>query len=255
MESKTIALGGDETVAVLTLLRPHSLDIEGKHAIRAAIERLADEPELRAAILAASDPQAWLVNVGELVEMSSNEARAFSRAGHELADALAGLPIPVIAAVDGPALGGGCELVLACDLAIAGQNARFGQIEAMGGVMPAFGGTWRLARRIGFQRAMELLFTAEVVDAPTAAAAGLVLEVVASDVLLQRARELAGRIARVSRQSVAAIKRVVAAGVNLSPSAISALEEESFAALFGTEDQRGRMRAFLASQAHESGRS
>jgi enoyl-CoA hydratase len=213
-----------------------------------AVNSLAERPNLGALIIAASHPQAWLVNVAELVDMSPAEARAFSQAGHQLADALSSLPVPVIAAVDAAALGGGCELVLACDITLAGAAARFGQIEAMGGVLPAFGGTWRLARRVGHQRAMQMLFTAEVVDAQTAKVIGLAIDVVASADLMNRAQALASEITKTSRQSVAAIKRVVAAGTNLSPSAISALEEETFASLFGTDEQRGRMRAFLANQ-------
>ena len=248
MKQPTFKITGDQSVPIATLSRPHCLDIEGKHDLMQLVRSLSEQKDLRALIIAASDPEAWLVNVGELVEMSPDQGRAFSRAGHQLADALASLPAPVIAAVDGAALGGGCELVLACDLAIAGTSAQFGQIEAMGGVLPAFGGTWRLGRRVGNQRAMRMLLTAEVLDAETAKTIGLVLDTVPSAQLLDRARALAAQIAKVSRQSVAAIKRVVATGANLSPSAISALEEEAFAGLFGTEDQRGRMRAFLANQ-------
>ena len=107
----------------------------------------------------------------------------------------------------------------------------------MDGVLPAYGGTWRLARRVGHQRAMQMLFTAEVVDAQTAKAIGLAIDVVASADLMNRARALASDITKASRQSVAAIKRVVWAGTNLSPSAISDLEEETFAGLFGTDEQ------------------
>lgn len=248
MNKDTFTLGGDDKVVTLTLSRPHCLDIAGKHALLDAVNSLAGRPELRVLIIAASDPQAWLVNVAELVEMSPAEARSFSRAGHELADALADLPVPVIAAVDATALGGGCELVLACDITLAGEAAHFGQIEAMGGVLPAFGGTWRLARRVGHQRAMQMLVTAEVVDAQTAKAIGLALDVVPSSELINRAQAIAAQITKTSHQSVAAIKRVVKNGTHLSPSAISVLEEEVFASLFGTEEQRDRMRAFLASQ-------
>jgi enoyl-CoA hydratase/carnithine racemase len=136
MEQNTLTLSGDGSVAVLTLSRPHCLDIAGKHALLDAVNSLAARPKLRALIVAASHPQAWLVNVAELVEMSPTEARAFSNAGHQLADALSRLPVPVIAAVDATALGGGCELVLACDITLAGAAARFGQIEAMGRLSP-----------------------------------------------------------------------------------------------------------------------
>jgi enoyl-CoA hydratase len=246
MENDTFTLTGDVAVAVLTLSRPHCLDIAGKHALLDAVDSLSARTELRALIITAKNSQAWLVNVAELVEMSPADARAFSHAGHRLADALARLPVPVIAAVDAPALGGGCELVLACDVTIAGAMARFGQIEALGGVLPAFGGTWRLARRVGHQRAIRMLFTAEVVDAETAKAMGLVMDVVPSAELMDRAQALAAQITKTSSQSVAAIKRVVEAGTHSAPSLISALEEEAFASLFGTDDQRARMQAFLA---------
>jgi|GEM_PF-6086018 enoyl-CoA hydratase len=248
MSSQAIAISGDDSTAVMTLTRPHCLDIAGKHEILEAVKMQSARTELRAVVLAAADPQAWLVNVAELAEMSPDEARAFSHAGHQLADALTQLPVPVIAAVDSPALGGGCELVLACDFAFGGPNARFGQIESLGGVLPAFGGTWRLARRVGFQRAMRMLCTAEILDAQAAKSAGLILDTVPSEELMSKAFDLAGQISKVSRQSVAAIKRVVHAGTNLSPAAISSLEEEAFAALFGTDDQRNRMRAFVANQ-------
>src|SRR5439155_24172380 len=206
MDQNTFTWGGDDVVALLTLSRPHCMDIEGKHAILRAVNSLGENKTCRALIIAANHPAAWLVNVAELVEMNPEEARAFSRAGSLLADALANLAVPVIAAVDAPALGGGCELILACDIALAAAGARFGQIEAMGGVLPAFGGTWRLARRVGYQRALRMLYTAETVDAETAKSMGLVLEVVPSAELMGRVRALAAQIAGVSRQSVAAIK-------------------------------------------------
>ncbi len=167
-------------VAVLTLSRPMSLDSAGKHSITATAEELAQRNDLRALIINASHPAAFLVNVAELSDMQEAAAADFSRAGHRLANTLESLPFAVIAAVEGAALGGGCELVLACDLAVAGAGATFGQIEAMGGVMPGFGGTWRLARRVGFQRACEMMFTGDVVDARTAKAYGLILGVCAA---------------------------------------------------------------------------
>ena len=248
MGNETLLLTGDDTVAVLTLARAHCLDIAGKHALLDAVNSLSRRVNLRSLVITANDPRAWLVNVAELVDMGPADARAFSRRGHELADALARLPVPVIAAVDAPALGGGCELVLACDITLAGPLACFGQIEALGGVLPAFGGTWRLGRRVGYQRAMRMLFTAEVIDAEVAKAIGLVLDVAPSAELMDRAQALAVQIAKTSGQSVAAIKRVVEAGTHAAPSVISALEEEAFSSLFGTEDQQARMRAFLASQ-------
>jgi enoyl-CoA hydratase/carnithine racemase len=249
MRQKTFTQEKDGAIAILTLSRAHCLDIEGKRILTEAIHELANNQALRAVVLTARHAQAWLVNVEELAEMSPHEARAFSRSGHRLGDALTELPVPVVAAIDQVALGGGCELALACDLILSGPSARFGQIEAMGGVLPAFGGTWRLAQRVGHQRALRMLYTAETVDAETAKSMGLVLDVVPSAELMDHVRALTAQIAGVSRQSVAAIKRVVNAGVHLAPSAIAALEEEAFAGFFGTDDQRTRMRNSLASQA------
>jgi enoyl-CoA hydratase len=246
--SATLRLDRDKIKATLTLMRPCCLDIAGKHELTRALNELASDEKIRALILTSEDPQGMLVDVNELVDMTPTQARAFSDSGHRLAQALASLPFPVIAAVDGSALGGGCELVLSCDLAIAGANAKFGQIEANGGIIPGFGGTWRLARRVGFQRACEMIFTATIVDATTAAAFGLVLETVPSHDLLSRCHQLAESISKVSRNSVMEAKRVLVAGWGLPPSAANSIEQSGFAALFGSEDQRSRMRAFLDQQ-------
>ncbi len=187
-----------------------------------------------------------LVDVGELVDMTAAEALSFSQSGHRLADELAALPFPVIAAVDCAALGGGCELVLSCDFVIAGAKGTFGQIEASGGVIPGFGGCWRLARRVGFQRACEMIFTGAVIDAPTAASYGLVLETCPSEALMSRCHQLAERITKVSRHSVAEAKRVLVSAWGLPPSAANAMEQGAFVSLFGSEDQRARMQEFLA---------
>jgi enoyl-CoA hydratase len=224
-----------------------SLNSAGKHALTAKAEELAHRNDLRVLIITANDPAAFLVDVSELADMEQPAAAAFSQAGHRLANTLESLPFPVIAAVEGGALGGGCELLLACDLAVAGAQATFGQIEAMGGVMPGFGGTWRLARRVGFQRACEMMFTGAVINAPTAKAYGLVLDVAAAGGALTAALELAKQIVKTSRPSVAAIKRLAHAAWKLEASQIDALEETTFPKLFGPE-QSARMHAFLKQQ-------
>jgi len=233
--------------AVLTLNRANCLDVAGKHALTATLGALNDRGDLRALIIAHDDPQAFLVDVAELADMSADAARAFSASGHALAAALEALPFPAIAAVEGPALGGGCELVLACDLAFAGRGASFGQIEAMGGVMPAFGGNWRLARRVGYARALEMMFTGAVIDAETAKSIGLVLETAEPGGALGAAKAFVRRLSPTRAASVAAIKAAAIFGWNRDPSEIDRLEEDRFATLFGPE-QSQRMHAFLAGQ-------
>lgn len=248
-DSFAVTLEGE--VAVLTLRRPLCLDSAGKAALTDAVARLSVPKPPRVLILTASHPQSFLVNVAELADMSATGAQAFSGAGHRLAQALEEAPFPTIAAVEGPASGGGCELILACDLAIAGEGASFGQIEALGGVMPGFGGTWRLARRVGYQRALEMMFTAAIVDAATAHAYGLVLAVTPRGEALDRANALADRISKTSAASVGAIKRTARLGWNLPPAAIDALEEASFPALFGQE-QSARTHTYLKQQAQQA---
>ena len=248
MPADDIILTNENDLAILTLQRAHCVDIAGKQTLTRLLRDLNETPgAARALILCATHPAAWMVNLTELAGMPAAAARNFSRHGHQLAAAIADLSLPVIAAVDAPALGGGCELVLACDVAFAGEQAKFGQIEALGGVMPAFGGSWRLAERAGYQRALAMMITAEVVDAETAKQYGIVLAVHSSTQLLDAAKEFGRRVAACSAQSVAAIKRVTRAGRGVPAAALNSLEEEAFPLLFGTEQQT-RMRDFLQKQ-------
>ena len=244
----TLTVERDGELALLTLTRANALNVAGKHAIADALDELHDDVGVRALIVAAGHPGAFLVDVAELADFDHEQARAFSAAGHRVADALGALPFPTIAAVSGPALGGGCELVLACDLAYASDTAELGQIEVKGGVIPGFGGTWRLPRRVGPLRAAEMMFTAAVLPAAQAKEIGLVLDVVPADQLLDHCRAVAAAIATNSRQAVAAAKRVMAGAAGAFPDDARALEQDAFAALFGPE-QHARMHAFLAQQA------
>jgi enoyl-CoA hydratase len=236
------------TVATVTLERANCLDVAGKDELTELFTQMGNDETVRVVILTGGHPESLLVNVAELAHMTTTAALAYSRAGQQLMSVLEALPVPVIAAVSGPALGGGCELVLACDLAVCSTEATFGQIEANGGVVPAFGGTWRLARRVGYQRACQLIFTAEIVSAEVAKDDGLVLEIHSQDDLLPRCLELAAQIASTSQASVAEAKRILTGSWDRGPEMANLMEQASFAGLFGTVDQRSRMDAFLAKQ-------
>jgi len=236
----------DGSIVTVTLLRAQGLDIAGKRDLTAVFEDLSQDAEARAVILASEHPQALLVDVGELAHMTAADALSYSRAGQHLMETVEALPAPVIAAVSGPALGGGCELILGCDLAVCTEDATFGQIEVNGGVVPAFGGTWRLVRRTGYQRACHMIYTGAILDAQTAKAYGIVLDVVRRDELLTYCHAMAAQIAAASRAAVAEAKRILTESSGRGPETANSMEQAAFSSLFGTSDQLARMEAFVA---------
>ena len=155
------------------------------------------------------------------------------------------LPFPVIAAVNGFALGGGCEIALCCDFIYASDRAKLGQPEVNLGVIPGFGGTQRLARRVGIARARELCMTGDTLTAEEAFRIGLVNAVVPHAELLAKVREVAKKIASKGPLAIAAAKRVLARGADVPLPVANELEATAFAALFGSGDQREGMKAFV----------
>lgn len=238
-------------ISTITLTLPQNLSIQGKKELLLAIRKVAEDPKSRVLIIAQGHPQAFLVDVRDLADMSPSEAAEYSYVGQQIALALAALPFPAIAAVDGMALGGGCELAMSCDLTYASTGSQFGQIEVNGGVMPAFGGTWNLSQRVGLQKASELIFTGAVFNAKQAKEWGLVMEVLEADQLMPYVHEVAMKIVEAPRMSIAYSKRVLREGYGLPFTAALAMEQGSFACLFGTTDQRDRMHAFLDEQNKE----
>jgi enoyl-CoA hydratase len=166
-------------------------------------------------------------------------------------DSLEALPMPVIAAVNGFALGGGCELALACDFIYASEKAKFGLPEVTLAVIPGFGGTQRLTRVVGRARAKELIFSGEMIDAARAKEIGLALEVVPPAELLERCKKLAATIAKRGPLAVAQAKRVIDAGADLQLRDGNAIERDGFMKLFATADQKEGMAAFLAKRPAE----
>jgi enoyl-CoA hydratase len=177
--------------------------------------------------------------------MGPAEAREFSRLGHRTLGAIEALRVPVIGAVNGFALGGGCEIALACDFIHASEKAKLGQPEVKLGVIPGFGGTQRLARRVGVAKARELVFTGQIIDAAEALRIGLVDAVHPPDDLLARAGAVAKTIAEMSPAAVERAKRVIREGEGLPLAAANQLEIEAFADCFTQPDQKEGMSAFL----------
>jgi enoyl-CoA hydratase len=239
--------GAAGAIRVVTIDRPRALnaiDVATMQALLAVFEACAQAPNLRVVIVTGAGERAFVAgaDVAALAGMTPVEAHGFSRLGHRVGAAIEGLPVPVIAAVNGVALGGGCELALACDFIYAATTARFGLTETRLGVIPGFGGTVRLAKRIGVARAKELLFTAETVDA---ARLGIVNHVCEPGALMTEARRVAGVICTRAPLAVASAKRALHESADLTDAEALTIEADLFSALFSTADLRAGMRAFL----------
>jgi enoyl-CoA hydratase len=244
----------EDGVGLLTFNRPKVLN-----ALNAAtIEELGDvvgiverDRAVKALVLTGAGEKAFIAgaDIAAMSTMTPAQARAFAERAHGILARMERLPIPTIAAVNGFALGGGSEIALACDLVYAAQNARFGQPEVNLGIIPGFGGTQRLTRRVGLMRALELVMTGDHCDATKAKEIGLVLDVLPPAELLPHAIAQARKIASKGPVAVALAKRAVHAGADADLGVANELERQAFAASFATEDAREGMRAFLEKRA------
>lgn len=236
---------------VVTVDRPDVLNALSRAVIDAlidAIEAAANERSIRGLVITGAGTKAFVAgaDIAAMSTMMPGEALAFASRGHALADLLTSLSIPAIAAVNGFALGGGCELALACDFIYASPTAKFGQPEVKLGVIPGFGGTQRLLRRVGLARALELCTTGALVDAEEALRIGLVNRIVPADALVDTAVATIDTIANMGPLAVAKAKAVIHRGADLPLPDANRLELEAFGQLFGTAEQKEGMAAFLA---------
>ncbi len=239
--------GGRDGVALITIDRPEALNalsfaIVG--AIAGALEALDADEGCRAVVLTGAGERAFAAGA-DIKELAAQTATGLSRDDPFVPwDRIRAIRLPVIAAVRGFALGGGCELAMACDMIVAGDDAMFGQPEIKLGVMPGAGGTQRLTRAIGKARAMDLILTGRSIDAREAEAAGLVSRVVPAADTLSAALELAATIASMPPVAIAAAKRSVLHAHEVPLEAGLELERREFYLLFASEDQREGMAAF-----------
>lgn len=252
-EEPTVRVERDAAIATITIDRPdklNALDARVVEELHRAVDALATDPGVRCAIVTGAG-KAFVAgaDIAAMRALDHAGAEAFSRAGHACFDAIEALRFPVIAAVNGFALGGGCELALACDFIYASERAKLGQPEVKLGVVPGFGGTQRLLRRVGLGHARELVYTGAIVSAAEALRIGLVNRIVPADALLDEARATAAAIASMGPVAVSAAKEVMSHGAGLPLREANALEVDAFANCFDTEDQREGMEAFLAKRA------
>ena len=211
----------------------------------------ASDSNLRAVILTGTGEKAFCVgtDIGELTERDEAEAQNIAQRGQTLCDLIEQCPVPVIAALNGMAVGGGCEVALACHIRLATVNARFSLPETRLGIMPGYGGTQRMPRQVGRSRALEIMLGGREVSAAEAERLGLINRVVEAADLLAEARSLAQDIAGLAPLAIRACLESVRVGLELPLEEGLAVEKRLFAELFATEDMREGTRAFLEKRA------
>jgi enoyl-CoA hydratase len=250
MAYETIALERDDTIGILRFNRPNALNALN-NIVFLELNSLLDEIEKevipKVVILTGAGEKAFVAgtDIVEMENLSSFEARAFATVARTAIDKVANLNRPVIAAINGFALGGGCELAMACDIRIASEKAKLGQPEINLGIIPGSGGTQRLARLVGPSIAKRLIFTGEIIDAQTALSLGLVDRVVPHDQLMDEVKKIAFTIASKSKIALALSKSAINRGLEMDLQTALNYEIECFAQCFASEDQKEGMRAFL----------
>lgn len=238
-----------DDVGTIKINRPKVLNALNKDTLvelSMAVDELEKDKKIKVAILTGAG-KAFIVgaDIGQMKDMSPLEAKEFAEMGHNLLMKIENSRLPFIAAVNGYALGGGCEVLMACDICIAGASAKIGQPEINLGIHPGFGGTQRLPRLVGRMKAKELLLTGNNIGADEAHWIGLINMVVEDEKLLEEAEKLAGIIADKSTVQTAFIKSLVNKGADIDLNTACSLEISYFSSSFSTVDQKEGMKAFL----------
>ncbi len=250
MAYENILVEVEDGIALLKINRPKVLNALNKATlleIQQALRELTEREDVRGLIITGEGEKAFVAgaDVAEMAEMTPQEAQEFSRLGHETLKMIEEFPWPVIAAVNGYALGGGLEVALACDLIFASEGARLGLPEVTLGIFPGFGGTQRLPRLIGRARALEVILTGQMFEAQRAYEMGMVNRVCPADRLLEEAKEVARQMAKNGPIAVKMAKKVAKEGLDSTLREGEELEIEAWANLFSTHDQKEGMKAFL----------
>ena len=250
MSSSSILEERNDGVTIIRLNRPEKLNALSRESIEELSEKfkqLAGDQELRVVILTGTGARAFCVgtDISELAEAGHAGGSGISARGQTLCDLIEAFPVPVIAAVNGIAAGGGCEIALACHLRIASSEATFSLPETKLGLLPGYGGTQRLAREIGRGRAVEMMLTGKTINAAEALDVGLVNRLAMPDDLLADAESLASEIAQLAPLAIRACLQAVTCGLEVTLEEGLALERELFACLFDTDDVREGTAAFL----------
>ena len=243
-------------IAVATINRPKALNALNSEVLSDLDELVATvkaDDEIRALVITGSGEKAFVAgaDIGEMSTLTKEGGTAFGKHGNDVFRAIETLPIPTIAAVNGFALGGGCELSMACDIRICADTAVFGQPETGLGITPGFGGTQRLARLVSPGMAKQLIYTAKNIKADEAYRIGLVNAVYPLEELMPAAEKLAETIAKNAPIAVRACKKAINDGLQVDMDKAIVIEEELFGSCFQSADQIEGMSAFLEKRKHE----
>jgi enoyl-CoA hydratase len=250
MELTNIILEKEGKIAIVTINRPkalNALNSETLKEINCVIDEIEKDEEVLAVVLTGAGEKAFVAgaDISEMKDMSTVQARKFGILGNKVFRRLENLEKPVIAALNGFTLGGGCELAMSCDIRIASTKTKVGQPEVGLGITPGFGGTQRLARLVGLGMAKELIYTGKIIGAEEAFRIGLVNKVVEPENLLTEAKGLANTIAAQAPIAVSLCKAAINKGIQTDIDTALSYESEVFGECFSTEDQKEGMFAFV----------
>ncbi|NLU24940.1 MAG: short-chain-enoyl-CoA hydratase [Clostridiales bacterium] len=252
---RNVLLEKKEHIAIATINRPQALNALNSEVLTDLDELVAEvtaDKDIYALILIGAGEKAFVAgaDIGEMSGLTKEGGEAFGEHGNGVFRKIETLPIPTVAAVNGFALGGGCELSMSCDIRICSENAVFGQPEAGLGITPGFGGTQRLARLVGAGMAKQMIYTAKNIKADEALRIGLVNAVYPAEELMAQAEKLAGAIAKNAPIAVRACKKAINEGLQVDMDQAVVIEEKLFGSCFETADQKEGMGAFLEKRKH-----
>jgi len=250
VEYETLLVEKDEGVATVQINRPDALNALNTRVLedlQSCFDELENDENVLVIVITGSGEKAFVAgaDIGEMVDLDSSGGRDFGIRGHATLNRIERCPKPVIAAINGFALGGGCELAMACDIRYASERAKFGQPEVNLGIIPGFAGTQRLPRLVSKGKAKEMIFSGNIISAQEALEIGLVDRVFAPEQLQEEAGKLARTITTKGQLAVRATKELIDRGTDTDFGSACEMEIATFSKLFSSEDQKEGMKAFL----------